>query len=927
MGNCYSCKGKKAFTDIPAEERPEVNVKLMASTQEVQTLEGIAAQSGQEHRAGRMIPYSRIPGIPASNVGLPVASGRGGTTSRLKPPSPFQKLGLKPPEVISVPVQPKGTKPSSKIPSNSMVTSRGVSTVERRPNPRFGSRVVPKPLNGIPSCPPNSTGVGSRLRFYHNSLGDMNANSFEDLQNANSSSQPDVSKKPEINNEREKFFWSASKMGLPIPKRPVLKAADHLLPTSASSTTSTAGESDGSSLRSSVIGSSAASFESDVDAGGSKESSSGKDSGVVVPVLSRLPQKRLKPLCFPFPPTEENKPAPSGWKPSSLPSIVGPSKVGLRLSSLQPPTYGSRLPTSSGNLSFKPNTNIFQGAEIKSTDYQFPKPTKYRSGFVQFRSAKFEAKKLEASEKAIIPLPRPPTPNKMENTTQSTSPPMCMECSRIDQPPTGRMLIASTKNFCPEMNQQSLRNEEAKETQPDGADPSHTEVPGDHVIEKSCDTKLLTERTNERVRVTEDIISHKEKDEKVVNGIWPLLEGDEDETSKTLPLDEAPRVLRSRALMSPEKSISTESEGTDKSDAEFLIDDEIADQPELQVASDAETLSLASTQKFDEETLSVISGHSEAETLPTILYSRSDWPSPFPEGDTAHRWTEKRKLRSLSLSLSESPPHSSGGQRAGLHRLRRPLSLPPSPSPSTPPIPLAREELQHLLATYPSRKILGSVAGSLPELSLGGSCTRDEGGTILHSPTSFKMLLKSPRSSWDGRDQVVMDGATYRMMRLETTHLKLMLYNLQSVLQQAETLNPFDSKSSRGFSQLSTLAEQGPSEEEQALGTCEGTAPGTCGSATLGTNDETAKLRSQLLDAQRQILFQRQQLEERDKTIRLLQSQMTKYASQGGGGEPPTSCRFEAARFDRSRANAATQTERLRAVSTDRLLNAGPYVT
>ncbi|XP_021927916.1 uncharacterized protein LOC110833761 isoform X7 [Zootermopsis nevadensis] len=137
-----------------------------------------------------------------------------------------------------------------------------------------------------------------------------------------------------------------------------------------------------------------------------------------------------------------------------------------------------------------------------------------------------------------------------------------------------------------------------------------------------------------------------------------------------------------------------------------------------------------------------------------------------------------------------------------------------------------------------------------------------------------------------------LDRGTYQYMYQDIVNIKTMLLKLKRVLQEAETLNPFDGTLKNGL--FYTLAS---SEVMAGADTEDGSESGVGHSP----QEEVADLR-------RQVVFLQQQMEEKERTIQLLQLQMTKYTNSD-------SVTHAAAKES---CNATTQTER------DRPVSAGP---
>ncbi|XP_067127395.1 serine-rich adhesin for platelets isoform X2 [Centruroides vittatus] len=135
---------------------------------------------------------------------------------------------------------------------------------------------------------------------------------------------------------------------------------------------------------------------------------------------------------------------------------------------------------------------------------------------------------------------------------------------------------------------------------------------------------------------------------------------------------------------------------------------------------------------------------------------------------------------------------------------------------------------------------------------------------------------------------VKLDASSYRLLRQDLNGMKTMLLKLKRILHEAETLNPFDPNPKNMF--YHSLAH---------IDIPTGCLPNS-ESVDEHAPSEIAEVMQENTDLRRQLVLLQQQLEERDHTIRLLQQQMTKYTKIPGSEKDDEVC------------NAATQTERSR---------------
>lgn len=231
-----------------------------------------------------------------------------------------------------------------------------------------------------------------------------------------------------------------------------------------------------------------------------------------------------------------------------------------------------------------------------------------------------------------------------------------------------------------------------------------------------------------------------------------------------------------------------------------------------------------------------------------------------------------------------------------------------SPGPSSPTTLVksccrGHSERSRLVSGRPATRVLRSRTGSTPD----SPRSLDPKARVAGSP------LRPPRQVTSGSEtedsSLRLDRGTYQYMYQDIVNIKTMLLKLKRVLQEAETLNPFDGTLKNGL--FYTLAN---SEVMAAVNTEDGSESGVSHSP----QEEVADLR-------RQVVFLQQQLDEKERTIQLLQLQMTKYTNSDATSNAA----------GKESCNAATQTERIRPVSAGPSLlqslpsenNMGPLVS
>lgn len=138
---------------------------------------------------------------------------------------------------------------------------------------------------------------------------------------------------------------------------------------------------------------------------------------------------------------------------------------------------------------------------------------------------------------------------------------------------------------------------------------------------------------------------------------------------------------------------------------------------------------------------------------------------------------------------------------------------------------------------------------------------------------------------------VFVDRTTYHYMYQDVTALKTMLLRLRRVLQATDTMNPFDANL-RNSLYLSLASSEAP--------------------ALNGDKDSLTASPAQVcqenVDLRRQVVLLQQQLEDRDRTIRLLQQQLSQTLTLSATTIAPTPTTTTTTI---PTVNAATQTDRM----------------
>ncbi|XP_063926098.1 serine-rich adhesin for platelets isoform X3 [Zophobas morio] len=181
-----------------------------------------------------------------------------------------------------------------------------------------------------------------------------------------------------------------------------------------------------------------------------------------------------------------------------------------------------------------------------------------------------------------------------------------------------------------------------------------------------------------------------------------------------------------------------------------------------------------------------------------------------------------------------------------------------------------------------------------------------------HSVTSSPLRLSKgvPLSAgYDSDDSIRLDRASHSAMKQDIMSIKTMLLKLRRVLNEqpdedillrSETHIPFDGQ----------------------LALTNGLFNGLCSSGDDAQSDEANDNRLELAELRRQVLFLQGQLEDKEKTVLELQEQMVKLTTDNftSNSAPASTVAAEYAT-----CNAATQTERIRPISAGpSLLNGSP---
>ncbi|XP_018579087.1 uncharacterized protein LOC108917117 isoform X3 [Anoplophora glabripennis] len=350
---------------------------------------------------------------------------------------------------------------------------------------------------------------------------------------------------------------------------------------------------------------------------------------------------------------------------------------------------------------------------------------------------------------------------------------------------------------------------------------------------------------------------------------------------------------------------------------DFLIDDEIADQPAL-VFEDTITA--------PNDTFNVTVSQNNSESTPTIVDSTPKQKRrvlPALEGSPLSV-RSKKFLQSRTGSLDTLSPCESiasddlmmdyeYSQSSGLEDCDRQSSGFPSFNDTTmmkvdstldcsKP---AKDWIfsgnfipneQALKCNTSRPRLLRSRTGtpnSVPDSprSLDGRTARLSRPSAASSPIKPRINHLSS-TGYDSDDSIRLDRANHTAMKQDIISIKTMLLKLRRVLNESETHNPFESQAALTNGLFNSLC---PSDTEATQ-----------------NDDNESEARLELAELRRQVLFLQGQLEDKEKTVQSLQEQMIKLANDNyhSNSAPASTISHES-----QMCNAATQTERIRPIS------------
>ncbi|XP_071439942.1 serine-rich adhesin for platelets-like isoform X2 [Hetaerina americana] len=213
-----------------------------------------------------------------------------------------------------------------------------------------------------------------------------------------------------------------------------------------------------------------------------------------------------------------------------------------------------------------------------------------------------------------------------------------------------------------------------------------------------------------------------------------------------------------------------------------------------------------------------------------------------------------------------------------------------------------------------------STASEASNLSNQNTPNASPGGRI-PLRTGSATSLRPPRQSNCDNEYVQIERGTYLDMFQDIVSIKTMLFKLKRVLQEAETLNPFDSSLKNGLFYHLANSDLPSTIIPTALGEGNGVSSDGEENQPNGQLDvPPSQPQEEVADMRRQVVFLQQQLEEVNRSKVLLQRQLSKCACGNGA----VNCSGNTSPKKEASCNVATQTERIRPVSMGPILQSCP---
>lgn len=364
--------------------------------------------------------------------------------------------------------------------------------------------------------------------------------------------------------------------------------------------------------------------------------------------------------------------------------------------------------------------------------------------------------------------------------------------------------------------------------------------------------------------------------------------------SQCTPISTPPNTTPTRKRTESSASCSTTTLSTQESNKDFLIDDEIADQPDL--FADPHRLNRALFNLPLNQTIRSRPDGSSPSSSSTVSSSAMATPTNNPlrtasyELESLIRRSQHDTIdyNSLPLSIDNGPNHSLRVDRTRSFDQQSPM-----------------QTQQQLDSTIVEDSNSISICGSPRIANLRKRHSYTSSSSC--SPPQYVQHFRRPRplSFVENEDgSLGFDSPSQRAVQQDIIGLKTLLFRLQNVLQNAETQNPFESsfRSNRSSSfnhhrdrSCSNGSEQSVDNEQ------------TDSKHQHRSDKEMIQcLREETFDLKQHIQLLEQEMIEKDRTIRLLQQQMAKYTT---GYVEPLNVDHSTSNDNREMTNSTTQTE------------------
>ncbi|KAK4326209.1 hypothetical protein Pmani_003243 [Petrolisthes manimaculis] len=343
-------------------------------------------------------------------------------------------------------------------------------------------------------------------------------------------------------------------------------------------------------------------------------------------------------------------------------------------------------------------------------------------------------------------------------------------------------------------------------------------------------------------------------------------------------------------------------------DQDFLIDDEISDQPGLLFAGPGLSSSFFGDDGIFDDMPTATPSHAALKAVMELERSRADSVDTTSSlgGDDLMLDFEDTKMAATggwppnTPTTTTSPqPEPETGARAKRTRLR--IAIPGPRYEEEVLSPDASEifsEWTAMMAEMGGSERCVSRDGS----SCGGRTPRTRQGSLTETSSSpdprRPTVLRPPRQGGVCEVEgggVYVDRTSYQYLRQEARALKTMLLQLRRIIQGADTINPFDTNMRNSL--YLSLGSSGGSE-----------VAGRVAGEKDSLGQTVTEISHENVDLRRQVVLLQQQLEEKDRTIRLLQQQLSQSLQLSPA---PTSTGTTTDNPEATRSlNAATQTDR-----------------